>query len=215
MPGWRGQRVRVGGGAGLGGRSTGCTRLASATQRPVAGAQQELADLAVTEERARIAADLHDILGHSLTVVTVKAELAQRLLDVDVEQGPRRAAATWRCSPATRSADVRTTAMGVRGISLPGEIAAARSALAAADVAAELPGAADEVPSRWRELFAWTIREAVTNIVRHARRHPLRGAADPGQRGDPRRRCRRPAAAAPTARAWPGCAAARRRLGAT
>jgi two-component system sensor histidine kinase DesK len=57
----------------------------------------------------------------------------------------------------------------VRGISLPGEIAAAREALAAAHVEADLPGAADEVPTRWRELFAWTIREAVTNVVRHSR----------------------------------------------
>jgi len=63
---------------------------------------------------------------------------------------------------------VRTTALGVRGISLPGEIAAAREALAAANVQADLPGAADEVPTRLRELFAWTIREAVTNIVRHS-----------------------------------------------
>ena len=65
-------------------------------------------------------------------------------------------------------ADVRSTAMGVRGISLPGEIAAAREALAAANVEADLPGAADEVPTRNRELFAWTIREAVTNVVRHS-----------------------------------------------
>jgi two-component system sensor histidine kinase DesK len=57
----------------------------------------------------------------------------------------------------------------MRGISLPGEIAAAREALAAANVEADLPGAADQVPSRLRELFAWTIREAVTNIVRHSR----------------------------------------------
>jgi len=64
---------------------------------------------------------------------------------------------------------VRSTAMGMRGISLPGEIAAARQALAAANVQASLPGAADEVPSRNRELFAWTIREAVTNIVRHSK----------------------------------------------
>jgi two-component system sensor histidine kinase DesK len=65
--------------------------------------------------------------------------------------------------------DVRATAMGMRGISLPGEIAAAKEALAAANVEADLPGAADEVPSRNRELFAWTIREAVTNIVRHSK----------------------------------------------
>ncbi|UQU68598.1 histidine kinase [Couchioplanes caeruleus] len=123
--------------------------------------------MAVQQERARIAADLHDILGHSLTVVTVKAELAQRLLDVDVERA-RRELRDLEVLARDALSDVRATAMGVRGISLPGEIAAARAALAAAHVAAELPGAADEVPTRVRELFAWTIREAVTNVVRHS-----------------------------------------------
>jgi two-component system sensor histidine kinase DesK len=131
-------------------------------------AQAELGRLAVDNERARIAADLHDILGHSLTVVAVKAELAQRLLDVD----PGRARAELRdvemlCRDAL--ADVRATALGVRGVSLAGEIAAARVALKAAHVKADLPTAADEVEGRWRELFAWTIREAVTNLVRHSR----------------------------------------------
>jgi two-component system sensor histidine kinase DesK len=143
-------------------------RMASERQGRLLLAQGEIATLAVQNERARIAADLHDILGHSLTVVTIKAELAQRLLDVDLE----RARAELRDLEAlARDAlsDVRATAMGVRGISLPGEIAAARHALAAANVEADLPGAADEVPSRFRELFAWTIREAVTNIVRHSR----------------------------------------------
>ena len=131
-------------------------------------AQAELGRLAVDNERARIAADLHDILGHSLTVVAVKAELAQRLLDVD----PERARAELRdvemlCRDAL--ADVRATALGVRGVSLAGEIAAARVALKAAHVRADLPTAADEVEGRWRELFAWTIREAVTNLVRHSR----------------------------------------------
>jgi two-component system sensor histidine kinase DesK len=127
-----------------------------------------LAALAVADERSRIAGDLHDILGHSLTVVAVKAELAQRLLDVDIE----RARAELRDLEALSRdalADVRATAMGMRGISLPGEIAAAKAALAAANVEARLPGAADDVPTRNRELFAWTIREAVTNIVRHSR----------------------------------------------
>lgn len=142
-------------------------RLAGERQARLRLAQQELATMAVQQERARIAADLHDILGHSLTVVTVKAELAQRLLDVDV----RRARAELRDLEVLARdalADVRATALGMRGISLPGEIAAAREALAAANVEAVLPGAADEVPSRVRELFAWTIREAVTNVVRHA-----------------------------------------------
>jgi two-component system sensor histidine kinase DesK len=70
--------------------------------------------------------------------------------------------------------------MGMRGISLPGEIAAARQALAAANVEASLPGAADEVPSRNRELFAWTIREAVTNIVRHSKARHVSVVLSPG-----------------------------------
>jgi two-component system, NarL family, sensor histidine kinase DesK len=152
----------------LGSLATWGIRLASERQNRLTATQQELADLAVQNERARIAADLHDILGHSLTVVTVKAELAQRLLDVDLDRA-RKELADLESLARDALADVRSTAMGVRGISLPGEIAAARAALAAANVEATLPGAADEVPSRNRELFAWTIREAVTNIVRHSR----------------------------------------------
>jgi two-component system sensor histidine kinase DesK len=152
----------------LGSLATYGIRLAAERQGRLSLAQRELADLAVQNERARIAGDLHDILGHSLTVVAVKAELAQRLLDVDVDRA-RKELADLESLARDALSDVRATAMGVRGISLPGEIAAARAALAAANVEAELPGAADEVPSRNRELFAWTIREAVTNIVRHSR----------------------------------------------
>jgi len=157
----------------LGSLATYGIRLASERQSRLIVAQQEISDLAVQNERARIANDLHDILGHSLTVVTVKAELAQRLLDVDVERA-RKELADLEGLARDALADVRSTAMGVRGISLPGEIAAARAALAAANVEAVMPGAADEVPSRNRELFAWTIREAVTNIVRHSKaRHAV------------------------------------------
>jgi two-component system sensor histidine kinase DesK len=152
----------------LGSVATYGIRLASERQKNLMVAQEKISALAVQNERARIASDLHDILGHSLTVVTVKAELAQRLLDVDVEKA-RKELRELESLARDALSDVRATAMGVRGISLPGEIAAAREALAAAHVTAELPGAADEVPTRLRELFAWTIREAVTNIVRHSR----------------------------------------------
>ena len=152
----------------LGSAATWGLRLAGERQNRLQMAQQEIAALAVQNERARIAADLHDILGHSLTVVTVKAELAQRLLDIDLERA-RKELRDLESLARDALSDVRATAMGVRGISLPGEIAAAREALAAANVQAELPGAADEVPTGNRELFAWTIREAVTNIVRHSR----------------------------------------------
>jgi two-component system sensor histidine kinase DesK len=152
----------------LGSLATWGIRLAGERQSRLGAAQQEIADLAVQNERARIAGDLHDILGHSLTVVTVKAELAQRLLDIDIERA-RKELSDLEALARDALSDVRSTAMGMRGISLPGEIAAAREALAAANVEADLPGAADEVPSRNRELFAWTIREAVTNIVRHSK----------------------------------------------
>jgi len=166
VPGWEDNGYGLA--ALLGALASWGIRLALERQDRLAVAQRELADLAVQNERARIAADLHDILGHSLTVVTVKAELAQRLLDVDLD----RARAELRDLEGLARdalADVRSTALGVRGISLPGEIAAARAALTAANVEAQLPGAADEVPTRLRELFAWTIREAVTNIVRHSK----------------------------------------------
>jgi two-component system, NarL family, sensor histidine kinase DesK len=98
----------------------------------------------------------------------VKSELAQRLLDVDRERTRAELVDLERlCRDAL--ADVRATAMGVRGISLPGEIAAARNALESAGIDARLPTVADQVPSRWRELFAWTVRESVTNVIRHSR----------------------------------------------
>jgi two-component system sensor histidine kinase DesK len=166
VPGWTDQSYGLA--VVLASLATWGIRLASERQNRLVDAQGEIAALAVQNERARIASDLHDILGHSLTVVTVKAELAQRLLDVDIERA-RKELGDLEGLARDALSDVRATAMGVRGISLPGEIAAAREALAAANVEAELPGAADEVPTRLRELFAWTIREAVTNVVRHSK----------------------------------------------
>jgi two-component system sensor histidine kinase DesK len=65
-------------------------------------------------------------------------------------------------------ADVRRAVEGYRDLSLPGELARARVALQAADIAADLPNSADEVPTHLRELFAWTVREGVTNVIRHS-----------------------------------------------
>jgi two-component system sensor histidine kinase DesK len=176
VPGWHdngyGLAALLGSLASLG------MRLAVDRQNRLQLAQGEIADLAVQNERARIAGDLHDILGHSLTVVTIKAELAGRLLDVDLERA-RKELADLEALARDALTDVRATAMGMRGISLPGEIAAAREALAAANVEADLPGVADEVPSRNRELFAWTIREAVTNIVRHSKARHAQVRLDP------------------------------------
>ena len=142
-------------------------RLAWQRQAKLMAAEQDLSELAVEEERARIARDLHDILGHSLTVISVKAELAERLFDDDPERARAELADLQRLS-RDALADVRSTAQGIRGISLPGEIASARMALESAGIEPLLPTVADEVPSRWRELFAWTLREGVTNVIRHS-----------------------------------------------
>ncbi len=130
-------------------------------------ARDENARLAVADERSRFARDLHDILGHSLTVITVKAELASRMLDVDPARARAELDDLERLS-RDALADVRRAAHGYHDLTLPGELARAREALRAADIDAELPNSTDEVPSELRELFAWTVREGVTNVIRHS-----------------------------------------------
>jgi two-component system sensor histidine kinase DesK len=114
-----------------------------------------------------MARDVHDILGHSLTVITVKAELAARLMDVSPERAKVEVADVERLA-RDALADVRQAVAGFRQMSLPAELARARSSLAAAGVEADLPTAADAVPSHLRELCGWTLREGVTNVIRHS-----------------------------------------------
>ncbi len=130
-------------------------------------AQQLNARLAIEEERNRFARDLHDILGHSLTVITVKAELAGRLMDVDVERARAEVAELERLS-RDALVDVRRAVQGYREITLPGELARAREALRTAGIEAQLPSSTDEVESDLRDVFAWAVREGVTNVVRHS-----------------------------------------------
>ena len=133
----------------------------------VLNVREENARLALADERNRFARDLHDILGHSLTVITVKAELANRLIDVDPGRAREELTDLERLS-RDALADVRRAVEGYRELTLPGEIARARNALAAAEIEAELPNSTDEVPGERRELFAWAVREGVTNVIRHS-----------------------------------------------
>jgi two-component system sensor histidine kinase DesK len=140
---------------------------AASRQRDLSAARRENARLAVEEERNRVARDLHDILGHSLTVITVKAELAGRLMDVAPDRARAEVADLEQLS-RDALADVRQAVEGFREISLAGELARAREALSAAGIEASVPNATDDVPSDLRELFAWVVREGVTNVVRHS-----------------------------------------------
>lgn len=130
-------------------------------------AQSEVARLAVAEERARFTRDLHDVLGHSLTVVTVKSELAGRLIDRDPARAKDELADIERL---TRSAlvDLRASIAGYREMNLDTELAAARAAFAAAEITATVPLSGSVVAAPMRELFAWAVRESVTNVLRHA-----------------------------------------------
>ncbi|OIH97636.1 sensor histidine kinase [Curtobacterium sp. MCBA15_001] len=130
-------------------------------------AQDEITRLAVVEERARFSRDLHDVLGHTLTVVTMKSELAARLVDVD----PARAVAEMQdVERLSREAlqGLRQAVSGYREASLDAELVSARAALTAASIDATLPASGDAAAADVRSLFAWVLREGVTNVVRHA-----------------------------------------------
>jgi two-component system sensor histidine kinase DesK len=134
----------------------------------LAAARAEVARLAAENERSRIARDLHDLLGHSLTTITVKAGLARRL----AERGNHERASEEISEVETLSrrtlSDVRAAVAGHRDVTLAGELATAREVLRAAGMIAELPGSVDVVDAELSELFGWVLREAVTNAVRHS-----------------------------------------------
>ena len=131
-------------------------------------AARELAEeSSLVAERERVARDVHDVLGHSLTVVAAKAELAERLL----AQDPARARAELLdIQSLTREAltEVRATVAGLRVTRLGDELEAARAALASAGIAAVVADDPAVVDPRHRLVLAWVLRESVTNVVRHS-----------------------------------------------
>lgn len=129
--------------------------------------QEEVRRLAAMAERERIGRDLHDLLGHTLSVIVLKSELAGKLLDRDA--GAARAQIGEVESVARQAlAQVREAVVGIRSTGLQAELAAARLALLSADVHLDQrlpPVAMDE---KIENVLAMAVREAVTNILRHA-----------------------------------------------
>jgi two-component system sensor histidine kinase DesK len=130
-------------------------------------AQQELAALAVAEERNRIARDLHDVLGHSLSLIAIKSELARRLLPGDPDRARAEIADVERVARDSLSS-IRDTVSGARQPTLEEELENARLVLEAAGIAPTIDRSAGPLPPAEDAVLAWAVREAVTNVVRHS-----------------------------------------------
>jgi two-component system, NarL family, sensor histidine kinase DesK len=129
----------------------------------------ELARAAAAEERLRIARDLHDLLGHSLSLITIKAELAGRLMSADPDRAGKEIAELESVARQSLS-DVREAVAGFRQPDLAGELVAARQLLDAAGIVTQITAADTEGLSRDVDsALAWAVREGATNVVRHSR----------------------------------------------
>jgi two-component system, NarL family, sensor histidine kinase DesK len=131
-------------------------------------AHDEIERLAKAAERERIARDLHDLLGHTLSVIILKSELASKLAERDVERARVEIRDVERIS-RDALAQVRSAVRGYRAGGLQRELDSAREALAAAGIDVTIDAANVSVHASQEAVLALAIREAVTNIIRHAR----------------------------------------------
>lgn len=125
-------------------------------------------ELAIARERLRFAADLHDVQGHHLQAIALKAELAERLVGNDDEAARAQAAEVAELA-RTALRDTRAVVQGYRHSTLTGELANAREILEAAGVQTEVRGDAALVPPPLQPLFGALVREGTTNVLRHSR----------------------------------------------
>lgn len=136
-------------------------------------------ELDLAGQRERLGRDLHDILGHSLTTINVKTQLVHRLIDTDPARAKEEAAEVIALS-RTALAEARAAVAELAAPELGGQLSLSVGALRDAGMAVEAPppGAVTEVPERRRALAAWIVREAVTNVLRHAGARRVRISLD-------------------------------------
>ncbi|HLU71851.1 MAG TPA: histidine kinase [Nonomuraea sp.] len=142
--------------------------LFAALLRELHRTREELAALAVTEERLRFARELHDVLGHNLSVIAMKTELAMR---ISAGQRERLQAELADIHDAARRSlrDVRAVVKGYREMSLEREIGGVRRVLQTAGVRCEFEPLPAHLDREIRVALAWALREGATNILRHSR----------------------------------------------
>jgi len=154
---------------------TGITTIslvrAFVASRELTMAREEIARLAVMNERLRIARDLHDLLGHNLSLIALKSELARRLIAVSPERAAIEIGDVETVARTTLQ-EVREAVGLYRQPTLPSELHGAQEMLTAAGIAYQYEGtlsAIDDLPATIEGALGWTIREGVTNVIRHSR----------------------------------------------
>jgi two-component system sensor histidine kinase DesK len=152
---------------GLGLDMIGIARMGSAI-RELQTARRELARLAVIEERERLARDLHDLLGQTLSMITLKSELAGCLITEEPERCAQELAEIERVSRKTLR-EVREAVSGYRQPNLSSELEGARQLLEAAGINVQIEPLKEALPLAFDAALAWTVREGVTNVIRHSR----------------------------------------------
>jgi two-component system sensor histidine kinase DesK len=133
-------------------------------------ARAELARLAVAEERERFARDLHDLLGHSLSLIALKSELAGRLLSERPGEAARELSEVEGVARQALS-EVREAVSGYRRPTLEAEVEGARVALATAGISANVEKTSMSLDPDVEAVLAWAIREGATNVIRHSHAH--------------------------------------------
>jgi two-component system sensor histidine kinase DesK len=127
----------------------------------------EIRRLAATAERERIGRDLHDLLGHTLSLITLKLELSRRLFDRDAPAAKREIEEAEKVARLAL-AEVRSAVTGIRATDLAAELASARLLLEASNVHLDYGAPPADLPEEIERGLALVLREAVTNIARHA-----------------------------------------------
>ncbi|MEH6420874.1 sensor histidine kinase [Pseudomonas sp. CGJS7] len=130
--------------------------------------QEEVRRLASLAERERIGRDLHDLLGHTLSVVVLKSQLAARLLEHDKKAAQDQISEVERVAREALT-QVREAVAGIRANGLQAELAAARLALLGGEISLDHKLAPVDIPANVEAVLALALRESVTNVLRHAR----------------------------------------------
>jgi len=152
---------------GLGLDMIGMARMGSAI-RELHTTRRELARLQVEEERLRLARDLHDLLGQTLSMITLKSELARHLVTEEPDRCVQELSEIERVARHTLR-EVREAVAGYRQPRLESELEGACQLLSAAGIDVRLEPIIEALPPEISAVLAWTVREGVTNVIRHSR----------------------------------------------